>query len=129
MKKYLISFMIMLTFVMQSFTLLPGLTPVYLQLNNKIGGNLRPTKSDPDTESPVNIYLSEACDSLLLYSQSEESVTYYIYNENELEVSNGNATFSGQGEASIYLGILDDGIYTISLEVDSLVYEGEFEIY
>lgn len=128
MKKFLSLLVIMLAFIMQSFTILPGQTQVYLKLKNKIGGNLGPTKSDPDTESPVNIYLSEACDSLLLYSQSEESVTYYIYDENELEVSNGSVTFSNQGESSIYIGTLDEGIYTIFLELDSLVYEGEFEI-
>lgn len=127
MKKLLSVLVIMLSFVMQSFTILPGQTQVYLKFKNKIGGNLGPTKSDPDIESPVSVYLSEASDSLLLYSQSGETVTYYIYDE-ELEVSNGSVTFSDQGESSIYIGTLDEGIYTISLELDSLVYEGEFEI-
>lgn len=128
MKKYLISFMIMLTFVMQSFTLLPGLTPVYLQLNNKIGGNLRPTKSDPNIEPPINVYLNESSDSLLLYSPSEESVTYYIYDAYEQEVCNGNVSFSEQGEASIYVGTLGNGIYTIYIVVDDDVYGGEFQL-
>lgn len=128
MKKYLISFMIMLTFVMQSFTLLPGLTPVYLQLNNKIGGNLRPTKSDPNTELMVWVYLNEVSDSLLLYSPSEESVAYYIYDAYEQEVCNGNVSFSEQGEASIYVGTLGNGIYTIYIVVDDDVYGGEFQL-
>lgn len=127
MKKYLISFMIMLTFVMQSFTLLPGLTPVYLQLNNKIGGNLRPTKSDPNIEPPINVYLNESSDSLLLYSPTELSCSYNIYDVDELEVCNGSVAFSEQGESFIFLGTLDDGTYTISFEVDTLVYVGEFE--
>ena len=114
MKKLLSSFVIMLAFVMQSFTILPGVTPVYLQLRTHplVTGH-KPTKSDPNTELPVSVYLSEAADSLLLYSPSEESVTYYIYDGDELEVSNGNVTFSEQGEASIHLGSLDEGIYSV----------------
>lgn len=129
MKKYLSLLVIMLALVMQSFTILPGLTPVYLrpEIGPVFGGNHKPTKSDPNTEPPVSVYLNEAADSLLLYSPSEESVTYYIYDEDELEVSNGNVIFSEQGEASIYLGSLNEGTYSISLVVDTLVYVGEFD--
>jgi hypothetical protein len=128
MKKLLSVLVIMLSFVMQSFTILPGQTQVYLKFKNKIGGNLGPTKSDPDIESPVSVYLSEASDSLLLYSPSEESVIYYIYDADELEVCNGNVTFSEQGEASVYVGTLDEGIYTIYIVVDVDVYGGEFQL-
>ena len=84
--------------------------------------------SDPNVEPPVSVYLNEVSDSLLLYSPSEESVTYYIYDSNELKVCNGNVTFSEQGEASVSICTLCAGTYSIFIEVDILVFEGEFEI-
>lgn len=133
MKKYLSSLVIMLSLVMQSLTVLadgiqPINTPVILQPRKApwIVGNPKPTKSDPNVEPPVSVYLNEVSDSLLLYSPSEESVTYYIYDSNELEVCNGNVTFSEQGEASIYVGTLGNGIYTIYIVVDDDVYGGDF---
>jgi hypothetical protein len=72
--------------------------------------------------------LNEVSDSLLLYSPSEESVTYYIYDADEIEVCNGNVTFSEHGEASIYVGTLGIGIYTIYIVVDDDVYGGEFQL-
>ena len=135
MKKYLSSLVIMLSFVMQSLTVLAGgiqpiNTPVILQPRKApwIVGNPKPTKSDPNLESPVSVYLNEVSDSLLLYSPSEESVTYYIYDADELEVCNGNVTFSEHGEASIYIGTLGNGIYTIYIVVDDDVYGGEFQL-
>jgi hypothetical protein len=135
MKKYLSSLVIMLSFVMQSLTMLadgiqPINTPVILQPRKApwIVGNPKPTKSDPNLESPVSVYLNEVSDSLLLYSSSEESVTYYIYDADELEVCNGNVTFSEQGEASIYVGTLNEGVYTIYVVVDDDVYGGEFQL-
>ena len=125
----------MLSFVMQSLTVLAGgiqpiNTPVILQPRKApwIVGNPKPTKSDPNLESPVSVYLNEVSDSLLLYSPSEESVTYYIYDADELEVCNGNVTFSEHGEASIYIGTLGNGIYTIYIVVDDDVYGGEFQL-
>ena len=132
MKKYLISFIIMLTFVMQSFAMLvQGIQrPVLLYLREAPwnDGIFTPTKSDPNVEPPVSVYLNEVSDSLLLYSPSEESVTYYIYDAYEQEVCNGNVSFSEQGEASIYVGTLGNGIYTIYIVVDDDVYGGEFQL-
>lgn len=132
MKKFLSFFMIMLSLAMQSITALAGgiNTPVLLQLRVTPwqDGIHRPTKSDPNLEPPVNVYLSEASDSLLFYSASEESVTYYIYDADGLEVCNGTVTFSEQGEASICVGTLVDGMYTIYIVVDNDVYGGEFQI-
>lgn len=135
MKTYLSSLVIMLSFVMQSLTVLAdGIqhinTPVILQPRKApwIANNPKPTKSDPNVESPVSVYLNEVSDSLLLYSPSEESVTYYIYDSNKQEVCNGNVTFSEQGEASVSISTLCEGTYSIFIEVDSLVFGGEFEI-
>ena len=123
----------MLSLVMQSLTVLadgiqPINTPVILQPRKApwIVVNPKPTKSDPNVEPPVSVYLNEVSDSLLLYSPSEESVTYYIYDADALEVCNGNITFSEQGEASIYVGTLGNGIYTIYIVVDDDVYGGDF---
>ena len=131
MKKYLSLLVIMLAFIMQSFTILPGLTQVYLRPRTDpyFPGTQGPSRS-PETniDSIISVSLSESLDSLLLYSPSEGTCSYNIYNEYEQEVNNGSVMFSELGEASIYLGSLDEGTYTISLEVDSLVYEGEFQI-
>lgn len=133
MKKYLSSLVIMLSFVMQSLTMLadgiqPINTPVILQPRKApwIVGNPKPTKSDPILESPVSVYLNEVSDSLLLYSLSEESITFYIYDADELEVCNGNVTFSEQGEASIYVGTLGNGLFTIYIVVDNGIFGGDF---
>ena len=131
MKKYLSLLVIMLAFIMQSFTILPGLTQVYLRPRTDpyFPGTQGPSRS-PETniESIISVYLSESLDSLLLYSPSEGTCSYNIYNEYEQEVNNGSVMFSELGEASIYLGTLDEGTYTISLELGGLVYEGEFDI-
>jgi hypothetical protein len=131
MKKYLSLLVIMLAFVMQSFTILPGQTQVFLRLrSDPFYPGQGPSRSPETNDEPlINAYLTDSSDSLLLYSSSAQTCTYNIYNVYEQEVSNGCVIFSELGEASIYLGTLDEGIYTISLEVDSLVYEGEFEIY
>ena len=39
----------------------------------------------------------------------------------------GSIIFSEQGEAAISIATLVEGTYTLALEVDSLVFEGEFE--
>ena len=132
MKKYLSLLVIMLAFIMQSFTILPGLTQVYLRPRTDpyFPGTQGPSRTPAlNGEPSVCVYMNEASDSLLLYSTSEESVTYYICDADEQEVCDGSVMFSEQGSASVSLGTLDEGIYTISLEVDSLIYEGEFEIY
>ncbi len=132
MKKFLSFLVIMLSLAMQSITALAGgiNTPVLLQLRviPWQDGIHRPTKSDPNLEPPVNVYLSEASDSLLFYSTSEESVTYYIYDADEQEVSNGSIFLSEQGEASIYTGFLEEGVYTIYLVIDEFVYGGDFQM-
>lgn len=131
MKKLLSILAILLVFVMQSFTLVPGMTPVLLHFKEpKINGGMPGSSRSPGSgmEATIEVYLNETSDSLLLYSPSEGTCSYNIINEYEQEVNNGSVMFSELGEASIYLGSLDEGTYTISLEVDSLVYEGEFEI-
>lgn len=132
MKKFLIPFVIMLALMMQSLTMLAqGIQrPVLLYLREAPwnDGIFRPTKSDPNVELSVSVYLNESSDNLLLYSLFEESVTYYIYDANEQEVCNGNVTFSEQGESSIYVGTLGNGIYTIYIVVDDDVYGGEFQL-
>ena len=135
MKKYLSSLVIMLSLVMHSLTMLadgfqPINTPVILQPRKApwIVGNPNPTKSDPNVEPPVSVYLNEVSDSLLLYSPSEESVTYYIYDADDLEVCDGNVTFSEQGEASINIGLLAGGTYTIYIIIDEIVYGGDFQV-
>ena len=130
MKKLLCICVLLLVFVMQSFTFIPGLTPVLLRIKEpKLNGGMPGPSRSPrlGMESTIEVYLNESSDSLLLNATIGESVTYYINNVEDSEVCNGVATFSEQGDASIYLGTLDEGTYTISLELDSLVYEGEFE--
>ena len=130
MKKYLCFLFIMFTLVTQSTTMLAdGLqAPILLHLRKTPWNNgiPRPSKSEP--EPTVSAYLNESSDSLLLYSSVEESLTYYIYDEDELLVNNGNVSFSDQGEASIYLGTLEEGTYIIFIVVNDAVYEGEFEL-
>lgn len=131
MKKLLSILAILLVFVMQSFTLVPGMTPVLLHFKEpKINGGISgPSRSlGSGMEATIEVYLNEVSDSLLLYSPSEESVTYYIYDADEQEVCNGNVTFSEQGEASIYVGTLGDGIYTIDIVIDNDVYGGDFQL-
>lgn len=131
MKKLLSILAILLVFVMQSFTLVPGMTPVLLhfkepKINAGMPGSSRSLGSG--MEATIEVYLNEVSDSLLLYSPSEESVTYYIYDADEQEVCNGNVTFSEQGESSIYVGTLGDGIYTIYIVIDNDVYGGDFQL-
>lgn len=130
MKKLLSILAIFFVFVMQSFTLVPGMTPVLLRVKEpKINGTIPgPSRSQGSgMEATIEVYLNETSDSLLLYSPSELSCFYNIYDVDELDVCNGNVIFSEQGEASIYLGSLNEGTYSISLVVDTLVYVGEFD--
>lgn len=135
MKKYLSSLVILVSFVMYSFTgfascIKANNTPVILQLRKApwIVGNPNPTKSDPNSTPPVCVYLNEESNNLLLYSSSVHSVTYYIYDADEMEVSNGSVSFSEHGDTSIYVGTLNEGTYTIYIVVNNIVYGGEFQI-
>ena len=132
MKKLLSILAIFFVFVMQSFTLVPGMTPVLLRVKEpKITGGIPGPSRSPGSgmEATIEVYLNETSDSLLLYSPSELTCSYNIYDVDELEVCNGNVTFSEQGETSIYLGTLDEGTYSLTLEIDTLIFVGEFEIY
>lgn len=132
MKKYLSFLVIMLAFVMQcSILLAEGIhAPVILHYSIKplCGGTSRPSKSDPNNDPTVSVYLNESADSLLLYSSLEESISYYIYDDDEQELCNGSVTFSEQGEGSIYIGAFGEGSYIIDIVVDDIVYEGYFQL-
>ena len=130
MKKTFISLVTLLAFALQSFTPMPGMVPVYLRVKKPpLNGGLQGPSKSPgiDLVPTISVYMNETADSLLLYTASEETCSYNICNENELEVGCGNLVFSEQGEASVSIGTLAEGTYTISIEVDSLVFEGEFE--
>ena len=129
MKKLLVSLVTLFALAMQSFVPVPGMTQVFLQVKyDRIGGMPRPSKGPGvNVEPAITAYLNEASDSLLLYSSSVDACSYNIYNDEEQGVESGSLMFSEQGEAAISIAALDEGIYSLSLEVDSLVYEGEFE--
>ena len=129
MKKTFISLVTLLAFALQSFVPVPGMTQVFLHVKfDKIGGIPKPSKSPGiNIEPTISVYMNETADSLLLYTASEETCSYNICNDDDLEVGCGNLVFSEQGEASVSIGTLAEGTYTISIEVDSLVFAGEFE--
>ena len=133
MKKNFYFVMFMLAIFMQSSTVLAEdtLTPVFLheKVDPMVGGNQGPTRS-PETniEPTITAYLSESSDSLLLYSSTEETITYYIYDEDEQEVTSGSLVITEQSGATIYLGLLGEGTYTICIVVDGITFEGEFEL-
>ena len=114
---------------MQSFAPVPELTQIFLQVKyEKIGGMPRPSKAPGiNVEPAITVYLAEASDSLLLYSSPADVCSYNIYTGEEQNVMGGSIIFSEQGEAAISIATLVEGTYTLALEVDSLVFEGEFE--
>lgn len=127
MRKYLRFFVVMFALVMQSSVMYAddpeGTAIVLTRILVPSNGNPKPTKQNP----PVSLYLNETTQSIDFYGSENASVTYYIYDEEEQVVSSGNILLSEQGQASVNVGMLCEGTYTVFIIVDGVAYEGEFE--
>ena len=105
-------------------------TIVYLHSKHtpKLGGNMGPSKAPAKRQLTVSAYLDEAMRNLEFHNSSEEIVSYYIYNDNGEEVIFGNISFIENSNASIYIGMLEEGIYTINIVSNGVTYEGIFQL-
>ena len=92
-----------------------------------LNGNPRPSRAPAKrVVVPISAFLNESNRCLSVFSTSVENAYYYVYDEEEQEVSSGIVTFSRDAGSAINLGMLLDGEYTIEVIIDGVAYEGTF---
>lgn len=104
-------------------------TPVYLYSlrTPKIGNNAGPSRA-PAKPRPlyIDIFLDEDNRCLNLSDPEGNTITYYIYDEDEQEVASGTISFAEQETAIISLETLGYGLYTLNIVLDGTTYSGDF---
>ena len=65
--------------------------------------------------------------NLLLYIAAEGTATYTIYNELGDVVYMGTTNLHSNRYSSIYIGMLNGGVYSINIECNGVVYSAIFE--
>ena len=102
---------------------------LYYKSTPVLGGILKPSKAPAKHHSwSICVYLDETNQNLELFSTSNETISYYLYNEDGEDVSNGIISFIENDYSSIYLGILTEGVYTIDIICNGITYEGSFQL-
>jgi len=132
MNKKLQCFILLFTFIVQCpIMVAKDIESVEIVLNQrtkpKQNGNPGPLKAPARrVVVPINAFLNESNRCISVSSTSGESAYYYVYDEDEREVNSGFVSFSEDGYATINLGMLLDGEYTIIVILDGVSYEGAF---
>lgn len=108
-----------------------GSTFIYLHSKHtpKLDGNMGPSKAPSRRHNlTVSVYLNETNHNLELYNSSKEIISYYIYNDNGEKVNDGIISFVENENAFIYWGTIEEGIYTINIVSNGVIYEGIFQL-
>lgn len=132
MKKYFKLFIFIIVFTTQCPIMLAQgseSTQVFLapRPKPKQGGFTKPSKS-PDRHPfvPISIFLDETSRNMTVYSSSHNSISYYVYDQDEHEVSSGVLTLLENESTTLSLEMLLDGAYSILIDIDGIIYEGNF---
>ena len=104
-------------------------TPLCLTLKSgpKTGNNPGPRRA-PARPTPLymDIFLNMEDHTLDLYNPAGNTITYYIFNEDDDEMCSGTISFAQQDEATVSLASFPDGIYYLEIVVNGTTYECEF---
>ena len=104
-------------------------TPLCLTLksgpktNNNVGPRRAPARPTP---LYMDLFLNMEDRTLDLYNPAGNTITYYIFNEDDDEMCSGTISFAQQDEASVSLASFPDGIYYLEIVVNGTTYECEF---
>lgn len=104
-------------------------TPVYLySLRTPKTGNIAGPRRTAAKPRPLymDIFLDEDNRCLNLSDPEGNTITYYIYNEDEQVVASGTISFAEQETATISLETLGYGLYTLNIILDDTTYSGDF---
>ena len=134
MKKNLRLFILLFAFMLQCPIMLANNAEgVEINLTQrtkpKQNGNSKPSRAPARrVVLPVSAFFNETNRSINISCTSGDSVCYYIYDEDGLEVSNGIFPVVVEEGETIYLGGLQEGEYYLVLDVDDVIYEGVFQL-
>lgn len=135
MKKSFNLIVILLAFTMQAVPVCADddieSTPLQLYSSRtpKVGDNAGPRRA-PANPIPLymDIFLNVTERTIELCDFDGSIISYYIYNENDVQMCSGIISFAGQPEASISLASFPAGIYYLGIIQNGITYEGEFEL-
>jgi len=105
-------------------------TPIQLSCRviHNVKGTVSPTKAPARLNPKITAFLSEESHSLSLFDSQTEVVSYTIYNSMGDEIDNGIINITSGNVAYVYLGVLDQGVYSILLVGGNIIYEGTFSL-
>ena len=105
-----------------------GVIPVILnKATGPITGTQKPSRDPQGQILSVNVFYYES-GYLAFCNTGGERVTFCIYNDqNELELQ-GLCVFDEEGQYTLSLLGLYNGVYTLFVTVDNVHYQGTFEI-
>lgn len=108
-----------------------SLSPVYLSYRHtpKLNGTPKPSKAPVNYNLALNVFLDEDFRQLIMQDLSRQQYTYYIYDENEEIVSQGNMDFTNSSNLTINIWPYQTGIYTLFIIYGEHTYCGTFELY
>ena len=133
MKKNIKSLVIMLAIAMQSLTLwaaTASIQPVslYYSSTGRLGNNPKPSKAPAQYNIPLSVVLDEDSQQLLITTLVDGDFTYYIYNESDELISQGEVMCCNNSYYAINLESCSYGSYSIAITYNSHTYVGTFNI-
>ncbi len=130
MKRLVLIFMAMLTLCLSTLEISASVnrgSQITLRPSHPIGGATRPSKAPSTTLVPVEVAYDEFNDVLCFYDENADTVSFFIYDEEGVCVSQGACDFDENYSYSISLG-LDAGAYTIVVFINDVEYYGFFDV-
>ncbi len=107
-----------------------SVSPVYLYYKHtpKLDGTPKPSKAPANYNLALSVSLDENCQQLVMQDQTGQQYTYYIYNENEEIISQGNLDFANTDNLVVNLWPYQSGIYTLIIVYNGYTFCGTFEL-
>lgn len=124
---------IFIAFVFQSvnvWSATNSLSPVYLCYRHtpKLDGTPKPSKAPVNYTLTLNVSLDEDFRQLIMQDLSRLQYTYYICDENEEVVSQGNLDFTNHDNLVIDIWPFQSGVYTLFIIYGEHTFCGNFEL-
>ena len=128
MKKFISILIAMLTFcTLTSEDVAENLgAPISLRVRHPIGGATRPSKSPANFLTSLEVVYDSDDDFLYFYDEKDDTVSFFIYNDENVCVSQGACNFNESHSYSMSLG-LGTGSYTIIVLINGVEYCGNFD--
>lgn len=130
MKRLVSILMAMLTFcllTLEGSAKVNAGTQISLRRSHPISGATRPSKAPANTLVPIEVAYDESNDVLYFYDEYDDTVSFLIYDDEGVCVSQGACAFDENHSYSISPG-LETGSYTIVVLINDVEYYGFFDV-